>query len=106
MRRRFIQIKGELVEVSRDYVAPGTPRRVDILGDRLYHGLRATDGADISTRTKHQAYMKKNGLTTIDDYTNTFKEAERQRGNAKRGIDSSRKMDIAQTMDRLRNRGR
>jgi hypothetical protein len=48
-------------------------------GDRHYDGLRASDGTDISTRTKHREYMKRNGLTIADDFKGEWAKAERER---------------------------
>lgn len=48
-------------------------------GDRHYDGLRATDGTPIDSRSKHREYMRRHGLTTTDDYTNTWKQAENER---------------------------
>lgn len=48
-------------------------------GDRHYAGLRAPDGTDISSRTKHREYMKSKGLTTADDFTGVWKKAEGER---------------------------
>ncbi len=50
-----------------------------LAGDRHYDGLRAHDGSDISSRTKHREYMRRNGLTMTSDFTNTWKETEKQR---------------------------
>lgn len=50
-----------------------------LAGDRHYDGLRAIDGSDISSRTKHREYMKRNNLTMTSDFTNSWKESERQR---------------------------
>jgi hypothetical protein len=50
-----------------------------IMGDRHYDGLTATDGTDISTRTKHREYMRANNLTTMDDFQQTWdREAKRR----------------------------
>lgn len=48
-------------------------------GDRHYDGMRAPDGADISSRTKHRQYMKEHGVTTVDDYKETWKEKQKER---------------------------
>lgn len=56
-----------------------------LAGDRHYDGMRATDGTDISTRTKHREYMKANGLTTVDDFKNTWKDAAKERENMRSG---------------------
>jgi hypothetical protein len=50
-----------------------------LAGDRHYDGLQAHDGSDISSRTKHREYMKRNNLTMTSDFTNSWKENEKQR---------------------------
>lgn len=50
-----------------------------LAGDRHYDGLCASDGSDISTRTKHREYMKRNGLTVADDYKGEWAKAETAR---------------------------
>lgn len=50
-----------------------------LAGDRHYDGQRTLDGVDISTRTKHRQYMKERGLTTADDYTQTWAKAQKER---------------------------
>lgn len=50
-----------------------------LAGDRHYDGLRASDGTDISTRTKHREYMRSRGLTTADDFKGTWKQAAKER---------------------------
>lgn len=55
-----------------------------LAGDRSYEGLRATDGADISSRSKHRAYMKAKGLTTVDDFKDTLGRAQRERESFRR----------------------
>jgi hypothetical protein len=54
----------------------------NIVGDRAYEGLRASDGTDIGSRKKHRDYMKRTGLTTADDFKQTWakKAEERERG--------------------------
>ena len=71
MRRVFIYDK-QLKEVVE--VTPQTKTRKDsiMFSDAHYDGLRATDGTDISTRKKHREYMKRHGLTTTDDYKQTW----------------------------------
>lgn len=63
------------------YFPPTEFRALDnaLAGDRHYDGLRATDGTDISTRSKHREYMKRNGLTTVDDFKGVWAEAEKRR---------------------------
>jgi hypothetical protein len=50
--------------------------------DRLYSGtpFKGHDGTIIDSRQKHREYMRRHGLTTMDDFTNTWerKRAERE----------------------------
>jgi len=50
-----------------------------LAGDRHYDGMQATDGTDISSRTKHRRYMKERGLTTVDDFKETWKKEAAER---------------------------
>ena len=106
MRRRFVRINDVLTEVPLDFRSGDEIHRVAIISDRHYSGLRATDGSDISTRTKHRAYMKRNGLTTVDDFKETWRKAEVQRINEKRGVDPSRKYDVARAIEKLLDKRR
>lgn len=56
-----------------------------LAGDRHYDGLRAPDGTDVSTRTKHREYMKRNNLTVADDYKGEWKKAEADRRDRMQG---------------------
>lgn len=107
-RRKWVQIDGQLVEVDPATYRPKT--RVDdsaLWGDRHYDGVRATDGADISSRTKHREYMKRMGLTTVDDYSETWRKAERQREDfLTRGVDGTRREDVARAMFNVFDRRR
>ena len=47
--------------------------------DKSWTDLRATDGADISSRNKHREYMKKNNLIPFDEAQSDFKEAQKTR---------------------------
>lgn len=69
-----------------------------LAGDRHYDGLTATDGTDISSRAKHRAYMKERGLTTVDDFSSTWKKEAAVREARMAGTDSTRKADIAQAI--------
>ena len=82
MKRRFVQSREapyDFIEVTDDY-SPD-PRNADstLWNDRSYDGLRATDGTDISSRSKHREYMKANGLTTLDDFKGTWAKARQER---------------------------
>lgn len=72
-----------------------------LAGDRHYDGLTATDGTPIDTRAKHRAYMKERGLTTVDDYSQTWAKEARAREERMAGIDSSRREDVAAAIAQL-----
>jgi len=81
-------------------VVPASAGAYALAGDRHYEGMQATDGTDISSRSKHRAYMKANNLTTIDDYSKTWSKNAEDR-NAFRGAthqDKSLRQDIAQAI--------
>jgi hypothetical protein len=77
-----------------------------LAGDRHYDGMQATDGTDISTRTKHREYMKKNGVTTMDDFKSVWQGAQKQRDEYRttgKGGAVTRE-DIARTIAHLERR--
>ena len=88
-RRRFIQINGELVEVDPDYQSE--PRQAKDTGvlwnDRSYQDM---GDPRFSSRSQHREYMKAHGLTTVDDFRGTWKNAEKQRINQRQGRFSNR----------------
>jgi putative FmdB family regulatory protein len=61
-------------------------------GDRHYDGMQATDGTPIDSRSKHREYMKRKGLTTIDDYTQTWAKAEKERQEYRSAAHSDREL--------------
>lgn len=63
-----------------------------LAGDRHYDGLKATDGTDISTRTKHREYMKANGLTMDSDFKETWAKAAKEREAMRNGTHDDRKL--------------
>lgn len=69
-----------------------------LAGDRHYDGLRASDGTDISSRTKHREYMKRHGLTTADDFKDTWAKAQREREEYRMGsrVDSELRKEITE----------
>jgi hypothetical protein len=80
LRRKFIydKLTKEMVEVPVNY-EPELRQDGSLWNDRHYENLRATDGTDISSRSKHREYMKRNGLTTADDFTNQWKNDAQKR---------------------------
>jgi hypothetical protein len=102
-RRRYVQMPdGKLVDKD-SFTEP--PLAIDsgaLWGDEGYRGQRATDGTMIDTRTKHRDYMKQRGLTTIDDYTDHFAQAEKARERHYRGEDPQRVQDIIRAIESRR----
>lgn len=105
-RRRFIQMKEppyDLIEVTEDYSAPA---RADsaLWGDRNYEGMVAPDGTDISSRTKHREYMKAKGLTTMDDFKDSWAQAKASRERYMTEGGSFKRADIERAIHQLQNR--
>ena len=98
----------EMVEVTPGY----TPKRRDealnhlggLWGDRHYDGMRATDGEDISSRKKHREYMKRKGVTTADDFKESWAKAREARERYYTEGGSITRKDIAEAIHKLTNR--
>jgi len=110
-RRRFIQRREppyDFVEVTDDYIPPiRTITDAALWNDRSYDGLAATDGTPINSRTKHREYMKANGLTTADDFKNTWAESRKQRDayfTGQSGSGAVRREDVARAIAQLERR--
>ena len=103
-RRRYVMVGGELRDADGvDNTRPTVP----VVGDRHYADCRTTDGVDISTRAKHRDYMKRTGLTTVDDYKSEFERKRDQRERfAATGYDPTRREAIVRAIERLNARGR
>lgn len=78
-----------------------------LAGDRHYDGLRASDGSDISSRTKHREYMKRTGLTSSSDYTETWKKQADERAKFQKGdfVDKELRTEIAKQVYTTINKG-
>lgn len=81
-RRRWVYTEGgkplpEPIEVGQDY-CPAVSSTGD-LGKFEYDNLRATDGTDISSRTKRRHYMQAHGLADPRDFRETGAKAQAQR---------------------------
>lgn len=108
-RRRYIQdpVTLDLVEVTDDYVAPQreSAKNVGALwNDRHYENARATDGTDISTRSRHRAYMAANNLTTVDDFKDTWAKAREQRERLYTQGGTFSRRDVERAIHQLQNR--
>src|SRR4051812_20837908 len=77
MRRRYVQdpVTFKLIEVTEAVEPLLAVDSGALWGDRYYDGIRSTDGVPIDTRSKHRAYMRERGLTTVDDYSQSWKDA-------------------------------
>jgi hypothetical protein len=106
VRRKFIYDRkaDKMVEVSLDY-QPETRQDGSLWNDRHYENLKATDGTDISSRSKHREYMKRNGLTTADDFTNEWKKSAEKRADyfQGRGGGAVSREDVARAIHHLEN---
>lgn len=101
-RRRWIQINGELIEITNQDHAPDRRRGDSALwGDSSYDGLRATDGTDISSRTKHREYMRTHGLTTADDFQGSWDRAKQAREQYMQNGGSISRSDIERAIAKL-----
>lgn len=64
----------------------------NIMVDRFYEGVKATDGTDIGSRRKHREYMKAHDLAPADDfspswYANVHKQRQEEaRKNRKEAL--------------------
>lgn len=105
-RRRYIQCRetGELIEVTNDYQPKLRTDSGALWGDRSYDGMKAPDGTDISSRTKHREYMKAHGVTTMDDFKDTWAKAQHRRENYVKGGGSFSKADIERAIYQVQNR--
>jgi hypothetical protein len=89
----FVEVVDEAVPARRDGL---------LYNDRIYDGLRADDGTDISSRSRHRDYMRQNGLTTMDDFAGEWAKARQQRDDyftGKRG--SISRSDIERAIHQL-----
>jgi len=106
-RRRFVQRREppyDLIEITDDYLPEVRADSGALWGDRSYDGMRAPDGTDISTRTKHREYMKAAGVTTMDDFKDTWARAKVERENYYQNGGSFKRADIERAIYKLQNR--
>jgi hypothetical protein len=77
-RHRWLyKADGRVVDVSDD--APAPSGGVHLWTDAQFDGLKATDGTDISSRTKYNAYMKATGVTRMEDFSADWARAQKVR---------------------------
>ena len=78
--------------------------------DRLYSAnpFVAPDGTVIDSKKKHREYMKRAGVTTIDDFKDHWARARKERDEFYTGtsekLKRERREDIARTIEQLSQR--
>lgn len=110
-RRRFIYRKNEAGEIESFEVGQDWTDAPRSTGDLLkfqFDNLQATDGTDISSKTKHTRYMKQNGLTLADDFKGEWSKAAADRAAFLKGqqVDKSRREAIGRAEYELSKRRR
>jgi hypothetical protein len=70
--------------------------------DRLYSDkpFKAHDGTVIDSRKKHREYMRRHGLTTMDDFKGTWSESRKRREAFYQGRDPEVRKQIRQDVIR------
>lgn len=104
---RYNKELGEMVEIIPGQDFESSQRNDGLLwGDRHYEGMQATDGSDISSRSKHREYMKQHNLTTVDDFKNTWADNAKKREAyfTKGEGGATRKEDVARAISELERR--
>lgn len=101
-RRRYVQIDGELHEITNEVQPTPRVQNTDsvLWNDRAYQDL---NDPRFTSRTQHREYMKRHGLTVTSDFTETWKKAERTRLERRQGIDPTRKRTIENSIRKLVN---
>jgi hypothetical protein len=74
------EAEGKLERI--DYVPERT--KVPLIGDQVYENATPLPGSGelLNTKAKHRAYMKEKGLTTMDDFKDTWAKAAVERQQA------------------------
>lgn len=91
---------GATMERKLSVVPAGSSLANALAGDRHYDGLRAPDGSDISTRSKHRQYMREKGVTMATDYVETWNKAAKERQQIRAGADPTLKKDVREAVER------
>lgn len=101
-RKRWVQINGELIEVSPDYVPdPRTVQDSALWNDRAYQDM---GDPRFSSRSQHREFMARHGYTTVDDYHETWRKQEAERIKVRHGYDPTRRADVERVIHQLANK--
>lgn len=104
---RYDETTKRMVEVTRTRGSTGLAL---LMNDRHYSDkpFTAPDGTIINSRKKHQAYMKRTGLTVAGDFTNQWKSDAKKRERYFTGENhpdrEERRQIIARAMEQHRGR--
>ena len=103
-RRRYVQVNGELIEVSPD--AEITPRADANAHGVLWNDRSYQDAGDqrFRSRSQHREYMKRYGLATVDDFQGEWRKKEAERIKVLQGYDPTRKEDLNRVISQLNSR--
>jgi hypothetical protein len=104
MKRRYIQDPEtlELVEITADYQPDSRAGDAALWGDRSYANTTGPNGEDLSSRSKHRAFMKATGLTTADDFKGSWAQSQQARDNYRQNGGSISREDIARSIAKLK----
>jgi hypothetical protein len=91
----------KVVEITTERKTDGKNIDRALWSDAHYDGARTTDGKDIGSRKKHRQYMRDNNLTTVDDYTNEWTAASKEREHYKAHGGTVTKDDIRKAIHQL-----
>ena len=83
--RRFKWDPWQKKLVPAGFVDEGKALDAPLLCGRFYENTSATDGTDIGSRRKHREYMRRNNLTTADDYKEAWSKAAQEREAVRKG---------------------
>lgn len=79
--------------------------RVPVVGDSHYDGCQGPQGEDLTSRAKHREFMRRTGLTTADDYTETWRKAAEERARPSSG-DKERREHLGRALYEMEKRQR
>lgn len=77
-RWRYDATQGKCVDIDAEW-SDAEKRALTATEELVYGKTQGADGSDISSRSKHRAYMKQNGLALAGDFTEHWKKAEKER---------------------------
>jgi hypothetical protein len=100
---------------TKQMVAGRGPTRAEGSGDgwrfsdRIYSGtpFKGHDGTIIDSKRKHREYMKRNNLTTADDYTGEWARAKERREAVYTGQHdkAARREQVVRAIEQLQRKG-